>query len=221
MTDYPVHEVHHLPDPQTYAVDQERMRHDGALWAFGEYAMFILFWNITDHERGLVARCSKCYAAYGKIAEAYGQPAVNECSRCFGTSFEGGYKAKIVRPSLWDFNLEDYKDSPRGEVLVASASVQTTADFRMRTGDVIVRADNVRWRMRSTGTNHLRTGFELPTGDRSALGYNYGQVIREDEDSVVYTIPPGPAEIRSSLDVVGTRYPKDFATLEVVRGPLL
>ena len=57
--------LHHLPDPQAYAIDQERARHDSALYSFGEYAMFVLMWNIIDHEAGLVDRCPTCYEAYG------------------------------------------------------------------------------------------------------------------------------------------------------------
>jgi hypothetical protein len=75
--------------------------------------------------------------------------------------------------------------------------------------------------MRSVGTNHLRTGFQMPTGERTALGYNYGQVGLEDESSVAYTIPPLPSPLlNATLDVVGVRYPKDFSALEQIRGPL-
>lgn len=214
------HPVHHLPDPQRYAVAQERQRHDGALWSFGEYAMFVLLWNITDHDAGLVERCGACFTAYGKIAEAYGQPAVNSCDACYGTTFEGGFKARIVRPSLWDFNEADYKDHARGEVTISTASIQSTGDFRMRTGDIIIRANGTRWKMRSLGTNHLRTGFETPAGPRTAIGYNYGQATLEDTSSVSHLIPPTDAVVTAALDVSMERYPRDFSALEVVRGAL-
>lgn len=212
--------AYHLPDPQRYAANQESQRHDQALYSFGEYSMFILFWNIDDFNEGTVARCPECYVAYGKIAQAYGQPANSRCGTCYGTTFDGGFKAKIVRPSLWDFNLDDYRDGARGQVTVATSSVQSTSDFRMSSGDIIIRADGVRWMVRSVGTNHLRTGFEMPTSDRSAIGYNYGQVSREDEDSVLYEIPPLTPDAQRLLDISGSRYPQDFSALEIVRAPL-
>lgn len=214
------HPIHHLPDPQRFAVNQERQRHDQALYRYGEYAMFVLMWTIHDHHAGLVDRCPTCYQSYGKIAKAYGQPSVNKCADCFGTTFEGGFKARVVRPSLWDYNEPDYREHNRGEVIIATASIQSTSDFKMGTGDHIFRADGTRWQMRSVGTNHLRTGFEMPTSARSALGFNYGQVSREDETSVSYTIPPTPAEVIAALDLSDVRYPQDFSALEVVRGPL-
>lgn len=215
------HPVHHLPDPQGFAVDQERQRHEQALYRFGEYAMFVLMWNLLDHERGLVARCPTCYESYGKTAEAYGQSAVQDCPDCFGTTFEGGYKARIVRPALWDFNEEDYREAVRGLTVVATATIQSTSDFRLRTGDHVFRADGTRWLMRTVSTNHLRTGFEMPNRDRTALGYNYGQVNRQDETSVAFLIPPDAATLTSALDIPGTRYPADFSAIEDVRGPLL
>lgn len=218
---YPIHEIH-VPDPQRFAVDQERFRHDGALYQYGEYATFVLMWSLPDFEAGLVDRCPKCYVAVDRAAEAYGQPARRKCDSCFGTTFEGGYRAKIVRPSLWDHNERDRREHVKGEIEVSTASVQSTADFQMRTGDYIIRADNGRWQVRSKGTNHLRTGFETPTGIRTALGYNFGQVTLEDQAAVVYTIPPVSAdEVALLLDQSGRRAPVDFTTFDEVRGPLV
>lgn len=221
MTQYPVHEIH-VPDPQPHAVATERFRHDGALYQWGEYAIFVLMWTHEDFDAGLVERCPVCYGAYGVIAESYGQPARRNCPQCFGTSFDGGYRAKIVRPSLWDHNEKDRRENTRGEITVATASVQTTADFQMRTGDYIIRADANRWQVRSKGTNHLRTGFELPSADRSAIGYNFGQVALEDESAVSYLIPPTDSdEVAALIDRIGRRRPVDFTAFDEVRGPLI
>jgi hypothetical protein len=84
---YPVHEIH-APDPQPHAVATERFRHDGALFQWGEYAIFVLMWSVDDFEQGRVGRCPACYTAYGLIAEAYDQPARRNCPECFGTTFK-------------------------------------------------------------------------------------------------------------------------------------
>ena len=126
---------YHLREQQNYAVTQERMRHDQALYSLGEYAAFVLMWHIQDFEAGLVTRCSRCYGENNLIAQVYEQPVENKCPVCFGTTFDGGYKAILVRPSIWDTNEEDFRLSARGEVIVQTASVQSTSDFRLRTGD--------------------------------------------------------------------------------------
>lgn len=183
-----------LPDPQMYAIDQERYRHDGALTFYGEYALFVLMWKLEDHVKGLVERCSVCYVAYGKTTEAYGQSPIKNCENCYGTTFEGGWKAKIVRLSMWDTNETDHVLKAHGEIKRATSTVQTTSDFRLRTGDYIFRGDETRWRMQTVSTNHLRTGFLMPTSVRTPLGYNFGQVVLEDESSVAYLIEPRPEE---------------------------
>lgn len=211
-----------LPDPQKYAVDQERYRHEDALYHFGEYAIFVLLWRIQDHEAELVARCSTCFTDFGEINETYQQPTIRKCPDCFGTTFEGGFKAKIVRPSLWDFHEADDKTdrAGRGEMIAQGASVQATADFRLRTGDYILRGDGSRWQMKTIASSHLREGFEVPSTERTALGFNFGVCNREDESSVAYIIPPLQDDLIDLLDVAYMRYPADFSDVEIVRGPL-
>jgi hypothetical protein len=208
-----------MPDPQDYAISQERYRHDEALASFGEYAMFVLMWQIEDFENGLITHCSTCYIPFGKIAEVYGQPAREKCDNCFGTTFEGGYKAKIVRPSLWDANEELEKENIRGEVILGVATVQSVSDFRLRSGDFIFRSDGSRWVMQSIATNHLRTGFDTPSRVDTPVGYNFGQVVRADRNSVAFIIPPDETTLLT-LDQPGERYPVDFSDLEEIRGSL-
>lgn len=213
--------VHHLPDVQNWAVQQEQQRHDQALYARGEYAVFVLMWHVIDFKAGRVERCSRCYAsANALVASVYEQATEAKCPACFGTTYEGGYKAILVRPSLWDSNEEDYRSSPRGEIAVQTVSVQSTSDFRMRTGDYIFRADGSRYQMRTMSSNELRTGFGLP-GQGSVVGYNYGTVNREDESSVAYLLPPSQEVIEARLLVANPRMPQDFSDIEVVRGPVL
>lgn len=209
-----------LRDPQDYAVQQERYRHDQALNTYGEYAMFVLLWDVDDFVAGRVQRCPECYIAYGKIAETYKQSARKDCPDCYGTTFEGGYKAKVIRPSMWDANEEDEQEARRGEVTIQTASIQSTSDFRLRVGDYIFRADGSRWQMRTVSTSAVRTGFQSPER-RTEVGYNYGLVQREEEGTVAYTIPPLTDAIGAILDVSRLRTPPDFSAHEEIRGPLL
>lgn len=213
---------YHLRQPQDWAVAQVRQHHDEALYLYGEYSMFVLLWNIDDLEGGLVDRCPTCYIAYGDLADVYQQPARRKCEDCFGTTFEGGFKAKIVRPSLWDFGEQTDEEGRRGEEERQVASIQSTEDFRMRNNDWVIRADNSRWQIQTVSGNNLRTGFEHPSRPRSAIAYNYGQVQREDESSVSYLVPPtDAAEVTAILDIPWVTSPTDFAAYETIRGPLL
>lgn len=208
-----------VPDPQDYAIKQERWRHESTLWAYGEVCVFAQMWSSDDFAAGLVEHCSRCYLAYGKTAEAYGQPAQEKCPDCLGTSFEGGYKNILVRPALWDLTEPDDRSGPRGDVDVEVASVQSTGDFRMHSGDYVLRADNSRWVIRQVGGNHLHTGMMMIEGSRTALGYNYAQVTLDDPSGVSSLIPVS-AEILASLDVRNLRTPDDYSSLEDIRGPL-
>lgn len=205
-----------MPDAQDFAISQVALRHENALTLFGEYAMFVLLWRIADHNKGLVERCSVCW---DDIAEAYGQSPREKCEGCFGTTFEGGFKARIIRPSLWDANEAANVSHRRGETETANTSIQTTEDFRARSGDFVFRADGTRWRIQSLSTNHLRTGFMMPSVPRTSVGFNFGQVMLEDRSSVAYTIPPGD-DAFEAMDLMHTHHPRDFSDYEIIRGSL-
>lgn len=213
-----------LPDTQPWAVQQERMRHNQAMFSWGEYAMFVLLWDVDDFEAGLIGRCSVCYLPYGKVSETFNQPAKRKCLNCFGTTFEGGYKAKVVRPSMWDVAPDINRLTPHGEVLIETLRVQSTSDFRMRRGDYILRGDGTRWQVRDiAAADTLETGFG-PSNDENALvAYNYRNASREDESSVVYLIPPiAVTELRNILHIAaGSRFPADFSAVDEIRGGLL
>jgi hypothetical protein len=211
---------HHLPDPQPWAVSQERARHEDALYRFGEYTMFVLLWDMNDFVADLVGRCSTCYLSREVIADAYAQQGQTKCPNCLGTTFEGGWKAKIVRPSLWDSALPGEHQTSRGVVETASASIQTTSDFKLSIGDYLFRGDGTRWQCQSLSTNRLRSGFGLESSDYS-LGYNYGQVVLEEATSVAYITSPTENELKQWLDVRYVRALVDFTTIETIRGPLL
>lgn len=205
-------------DPQFYEVDQERWRHDEALYGYGEYAIFVLLWRPEDFDAGLVAHCPVCYVSYGSISDAYGQTADPKCRACFGSTFDGGYKAKIVRPSIWDFGADTNKPGAKGEVILNTAQIQSTTDFRMRVGDFAFKGDGTRWRIENISVTRLRSGFETPVDSRSLIAYSGGQVVREDKTSVAYDIAPLETELKGLLDTNSPRrYPTDFSSVEVLR----
>lgn len=208
---------HWIPDPQQYAVEQERGRHDQAMFHFGEYAMFVLLWRIEDYEAGRVGRCPTCFISRGKVAEVYQQPAKKECPDCFGTTFEGGWRAKVVRPSLWDQSKPSDEQSSRGEVDRSTAGVQSTSDFYLRTHDYIIKADGTRWLVQTASENGLTTGFAV-SRDNDALGYNFGTCTLIDPSHVAYTIPPLDPRF---LNVANVRFPRDWSSVEEIRGPLV
>lgn len=208
--------TYHLTQPQGYAVAQERKRHDEALYAMGEYAAFVLLWNAQDHQRGLVGYCPTCYLSRD-TAKHFHQPSKNRCPDCLGTTFEGGYRALIIRHALFSDTVEDTRAGKRGEVERQGTTVQSTSDFRMRSGDLVLRADASRWRLTGGGQSAaFQTGFGHIGHPEGSAGYNYGQVVKEEETSVAFEIPFDP-----TLLAVDSHVPVDMTPFETVRGPLL
>ena len=211
-------------DPQDWAVDQVRARHTDALFQWGEYDIFVLLWRAEDFEAGLVGRCPVCWgggAAEARMAEAFRQPVRRDCLDCLGTTFEGGYKAKIVRPALWSLSAEADRSPVRGEASTRTAQVESSSDFRMRIGDYILRADNTRWQVQNYSPFYLSTGFQTATRERNIIGFNMGQVTEEDPSSVAFLIPPIGTAITDLLDISHVRFPREFAEIEVYRGASL
>lgn len=217
--------THHRVNPyyvrqkQQWAIDTERQRHAQALYTFGEWAMFALMWHIDDHLNGLVERCRTCYAG-SKVAEHWKQPEKNKCLDCFGTTFEGGFKAIIIRPAIFADTDEGEQVDRRGVVHSDDVSIESTPDFRIRSGDYAFRADGTRWRLRVPERVTLRTGFDTPTQVEHAVGYNNARAQLEDPTSVAYLIPPTDASL---IPILGTqtRWPVDFSAYETIRAPLI
>jgi hypothetical protein len=142
-----------------YAAVQEIMRHDDALAFFAEMSALVLLWSIEDFNEGRVAHCPACYLSLGKVADAYKQPGRHLCPTCYGTTFEGGYRALVYRPVMWA-PVEQTDDIARhGHVKITSADVQTTSDVQMRDGDYIVRLDGSRWKISQPTGQEITTGF--------------------------------------------------------------
>lgn len=214
------HEVqpYWIRDTQPWAVQQEHMRHDQALYTVGEYVMFTLMWHLLDHEQGLVARCSRCWVARGRVAEVYAQPAQNKCPVCFGTTFEGGIRAQIIRPAIFSDTDEEERPDKRGVVHPQNVQIETTHDFRVRQGDYVFRADNTRWFLRHPNSVRVRTGFAYPTQADTNLTLNFATASLEDKDTVAYLIPPAP-ETLVPLLTSGRFYPHTHPDL--LNGPLI
>lgn len=152
-----------------YAVEQEHLRHNDAVLRYGEPTAFVLWWHLDDHKAGQVARCSFCYLSRGEIAEAYGQGAQAGCPNCYGTTFEGGYRAIIYRPCLWDVTETSSDLRRRGVTTIKTARIDTLSTFTMRDGDTLVRLDGTRWRIGQPGMNEITTGFGFQGGLRSHI----------------------------------------------------
>ena len=205
----------HRPDPQQYALDQARDRHTEVLYRRGEYAMFVLMWDVFDFEAGRVVRCRDCVDSFGDdVTAAFGgQSAESQCESCLGTGFEGGWKAKIIRPSLWDATAEPDEDQARrGTVERQFQAVQTTFDFRLNRGDYVLRADGSRWYARAPRGARLSTGFETA----KSLGFNYATVERLPTTHVAFKITPEPAALIAVL-AQGGHGMVDFSAYERIR----
>lgn len=203
---------------QGWAVDQERARHDQALYQIGEYALFILLWTTEDYDEDMVGLCTVC--ASDKISQAYGQPARTKCPTCFGTRFEGGWRAQIVRPAIFTDADDGQSFTARGTVRPQELHLETTSDFRVHAGDYCVRATGERFQLRTPQRTTIRTGFGTPYQRDVATAYNLARAALEDETSVAYDIPPdtdGAVEILSRRAAV----PSDFSDVEQIRAPLI
>lgn len=202
----------------------ELIRNSQVIYTYGEYAIIVLLWHEPDFAAGLIGRCPECFVAGGEIAEAYGSETHQKCTTCYGTGFGPGPRAKIIRPILWFSGDDDsiVQQSPHGAYINSTAQMQTTADYRIRNNDYVIRADNSRWRTSTANLDQTKTGFQFQTWPRQMIGTLFAGMVREDQSSVAYIIPPTDSEdITELLDVPFPRQPLDYSTFEVINGPLI
>jgi hypothetical protein len=221
---YETHRVapYSLSRDQQWARDQLAVSHLEALYALGEYAMFVLLWRAADLNAGLVGRCQRCYLSRGAVAEAFEQPGQARCPDCFGTTFEGGYRAAIIRPSIWGDSAPDTTQTPRGEVRSDSMSVETTADFTLHHGDWVFRAGGTRWRALELAGSWARTGFADPRQASSVAGLIPQARLEDRVASAAYDVPPAQEALDALLRrPIEQHLPPDLSSVEVVRGPLV
>ena len=222
-----------LKTPDRYMIDQERQNHADAIYAYGEYSAFALMWGIDDFRAGIVDRCPYCYDSDGgqdsAIADVYGQGAEALCPYCYSTTYWAttatslpGLKAFIVRPCMWNTSDEMHKRAPQGDMTENTSQVQSISDFRMRSGDFVLRADGTRWRVQPRKTDVVISGFQASNDINSMIGYNYPEVRLEDPSSVAYQIPPDGNTLQGILNISTVpNYPIDFSSYETINGPLI
>lgn len=185
----------YLRPKEHWASEQVVAQHMEALWMYGEPCLFTMMWRAQDHEEGLVELCSQCM---GRSSVAFKQPERKKCPNCYGTTFEGGIKSQIIRPTLFNDRNSEMTDSIRGTVTIDTLMVETTPDFSFRKGDFIFRADGSRFQGEEKGEGIVRTGFGNPDPDDSFRG-TIPSVRLEDPTSIAYTIPPSTADVRTLL----------------------
>jgi hypothetical protein len=149
-------------------------------------ACLVALWHIEDFNAGLVTRCAECYLPYGEIAEAYGQSARARCPTCFGTTFQGGFRARVYRPTMFGPVEQSDDGQKHGVTKRVSATIHTTSDVQLRDGDIIIRRNGTRWQISSPSVQEITTGFgpSYDQIDRSSL-----TAFREDPTSPAFLIP--------------------------------
>lgn len=210
---------------QDWAVATERQRNAQALYMVGESCFFALMWHQEDFQAGLVARCLTCYAG-DPAAAAYGQSSQNDCPDCYGTTYEGGYKALIIRPAVFGDTDEGETRTNRGVARGGDLDVESTPDFRVRSGDYVIRSSGERYYLRVPDRITARTGFGPPYQSSAAIGYNHARASDEDPSSPAYLIPPSAAALPRILNapLAADRFDgtlPDFSAYEIVRAPLI
>lgn len=214
-----------LRQKQDWAVQQERQRHAEALYFVGEMVCIILMWHEIDFQEGLVQRCQTCYNTpnplNNRITAVYNQPTRNLCPDCFGTTFEGGYRARIVRPAILTDTDETERQDRKGSMHPFSMNMETTWDFRSRAGDYMLRSDGSRWRLSDPQRITLRAGFAHPAQATSAITYTNIRAQYEESTTVAYIIPPtDPNQLNAVLTAVSF-FPPDFSSFEDIRADLI
>lgn len=211
---------------QDWAIQQERQRHDESVYWLGEYAFVALMWHTVDFELGLVGRCHTCFQTgdpiQDRITAVYKQPTKQLCPDCYGTTYEGGYRALLVRPFIFTDADESEKQDRRGSVHPMALNAESTWDFRSYEGDYVFRSDGSRYRVTTQPQRTtLRTGFAHPSQQATTLGYGRMSLGYEEPNTVAYTIAPTGDALASLLTLSAPEQPVDFTSVEVIRGPLI
>jgi hypothetical protein len=197
----------YVRDRKNWAIDQENYRHKQAIYTIGEYALFVLMWTVEDFQAGLVQRCQRCFEGNNlaaRTSKVYEQPTQNKCTECFGTTFLGGTRAKIVRSAIFTDSDDDEKRGNKGVTHPQRLSIESTNDFRFRAGDYVFRIDGSRWQLTGPQRVTLRTGFEHPTQTADSIGYVRAVGSLEDKTSIAYSIPPTEDQL---VNILRSSYP--------------
>jgi len=201
---------------QPWAANLVESQHEEALYAVGELALFTLMWRPVDFEAGRVDRCSVCFSGTkARQAAAFEQPTKRECPNCFGTTFEGGYRAQIIRPSLFADRNSEMRDEARGTVVSDTIRIETTGDFILHKDDYVFRADNTRFQAEEKTEDVMRPGFGTPAIADSLAGTS--TLHREETTSVAFLIPPTSVQgLRSLLGHYGPFIVEEITAADIV-----
>ncbi len=200
---------------QPYARYGVGSSHEEALDSFGEFGIFTLMWRQPDFDKGLVDRCPPCWnGVHSQQAKAFRQPQERECPACFGTTFEGGYRAQIIRPLLVSDRADVISEEERGVMTTDTLQFETTSDFTLTLGDYLFRFDNTRYQCEQNTELVMRTGFGSPFAAESLQGLATAHL--EAPTSVAYKIPPADT---SMLTTAGGFNMADLDSLNVLVRP--
>lgn len=196
-----------VPGKQQWTSDWVVAQHMEALYAVGENCLFTLMWRALDVANGLVEYCSNCFEN-DRAAKAFGQPpSKKDCPVCYGTGFEGGFRAQIIRPAIWSDRNSEVVDDRSGTTTMDSLQVETTPDFVFRKGDFIFRGDGSRYQAEEKSEGVVRTGFGVPDSLDSFKG-TIPVARLEDPTSVAFLIPPTTTEL---VDLLHSSLPGDLS----------
>lgn len=206
-----------LAQNQNWAEQHVAASHLDALYRYGEFVAFALMWNALDLEAGRVARCPVCFET-NRMAQAYDQAPDQECTGCFGTTFEGGYRAMVFRPVIITDQNEETTDARRGETVSDSVSIQTTADFYIRTGDFMLRRNGKRYQLQQMDTTDIRSGFSPEDLDEN-VGGSVATARLEAPGSQAHRVTPSRADLRVLLRQVSTdwHYAQGVGRQDIIR----
>jgi hypothetical protein len=202
---------------QQWASSHVEDSHIEALYSFGELALFTMMWIPLDAEAGRVEHCSRCFnGVAARQAKVFNQPTEKKCPVCYGTTYQGGFRAQIVRPSIWSDRNSEHTEQARGTIYTDSLQVETTGDFFLRRGDYAFRYDNSRYQVSGEKREAvLRSGFHPPLSGDSFAGPASMQL--EEETSVAHIIPPTAEQLLALLGHPGPFRVGDLTRLDVVR----
>src|SRR5690606_25128539 len=139
---------------------------------------------------------------------------------CFGTSFEGGFKALMVPPAIFSDSDDNETKHSRGVVTPQDLTIESTPDCRVRTGDFALRISGDRFFLRVPERVTLRTGFAPPTQTDTAIGYNHANAVQEDPTSAAYLIPPAYDEPAVILGHI-SRIPRHSGACDAIHGSIM
>lgn len=202
--------------PQQWASSTVESSHSEALFSYGELALFVLMWRTVDFDAGLVSHCTVCFGgAQSRQAAAFDQATQNRCPSCFGSTYDGGYRAQVKRPILMADRNSEITERERGVVSTDSINFETTGNITVHNGDYLFRFDGSRYRCDEKNEVIVRTGFVGPDGVDTISGTSVAHL--ESSTSVAYLIPPTESALKTMLNTSSPFMVSDLTVGDVVR----